>query len=421
MLQVPQVDFASFKYAVTFDGGGESLQWTGPSSAIENMVSRIMAAGQISLLNPPAANATWTLDFWGPSIRCADVPRNIFEEISLNIWNSYNYISVSESYTYLSWIPGILDDELRDSSFINGSGPPLYLPFWYGAAESGPSNYTLESPSRDTLSLEGPLSLYIAVLPGGMEVDIFYSDPGDDLGLPGMRASYGNISAEFICLYRPIKRLSDSLTPCGDLFENETITDRDPRLALKAFTNATMLQCSMINTSYSVEFEFLNGLQNIRSVSNRTSHPDVLNGNTYFRTTPESCASFHTAEDPEIAIPSCEVDVSALRLVSYQSIMAAFNGMVTGSVTQPSVLDPSVNTTVLRTVLKDTHELAFLSNGFYARGDSEPYYFYSSYNDSSRMTVASPAASGTRGSLGAAIEELFENITLSLIMEPYFQ
>lgn len=424
--QIPQVDFTSFKYAGNF-APGINGEWTQPSQAVEYVVSKIMSAGQIPQIRPPAPNATWTLDFWGPGLRCIDASEDMFGEIFVNIWNSYRPTQAA-TYDFLSWVPWSQGDYEfpNNETFFNGSRPAAYLPFLYGTHNISESDVRgikvvpQIGPSTASSTTDGPLSLYIAVLPRAQDVQIGYdynaTTPEDTLRLTYFSPTDDNDF--YFCQYEPIKRLSDSQPNCstGYPITRPPLTVEDTRLASKAFENAALLQCSMINTSHSVEFEFLNGQQNIRAASNKTIHPDVLNGSLFYYSNALE-GSFDTQ-------PSLQFDVTALRLISYQSIMAAFNEMITGSITRLSTDSPApVNTTILRTVLRDANELAFIKDldseavNKTEKSGLSPHDIEKFYPG---LGVSSPLTSA-RGPLGAMIEELFQNLTLSLTAEPYFQ
>lgn len=93
MLQVPQLDFSSFNFAgglqiIQAERDYDGLVWTGPSQRLQHTAMAVMGLGQILPISPPAPNATWKLDFWGPALRCDNVAQPERDEIYTNIWNS---------------------------------------------------------------------------------------------------------------------------------------------------------------------------------------------------------------------------------------------------------------------------------------------------------------------------------------------
>lgn len=110
----------------------------------------------------------------------------------------------------------------------------------------------------------------------------------------------------------------------------------------------------------------------------------------------------------------CIVDLSALRLLSYQGIMAAFNQLIIGSSTLRERRGSlEANTSVMDTVLAETEELAFL-------WDWKPHNFQP-LSPEAYQGLSGERVLGTRGALKSTLEELFQNLTISLLAEPYFQ
>ena len=447
MLPVPQFDFGSFKYAAGMKYYNTYWQWSGPSQAIQYMASRVMAAGQVLPVTPPATNATWTLDFYGPALQCDDVPETKKDQILTNIWNSYN-VGDPASYGFLSWVPWSPSDYGENANITgNSSDPAPYLPFMFdfikiysGSSYGGEYVVPKMGPPSSSLSTGGPLSLFIAVLPGTQSVSIREVIPGQNQ--EGDQQAYKDIyysppvnaGSPGLCSYRTIRHVTDTFANC---------TSAPKNVVAIAFENATLLQCDLVNTSYSSDFEYSNGQQVIRLRPDTMRSPAVVNGSAQFigpnGDSPQltDCGSFRVDENadpsgsgyeaPNIS-QDCDFDLSALRLLSYQGIMAAFNQVIVGSSQRKydsSTQTISANTTIMRTVLADTEELAFMR-------DWAPSSYGSSGSDDLQTLVANSSAKvfqgltgerlfGTRGALKSTLEELFLNYTISLLAEPYFQ
>ena len=175
------------------------------------------------------------------------------------------------------------------------------------------------------------------------------------------------------CNFRSIQSFRDRVAT--DCVPNGTLT------ADAVFQGSTLLRCDMVNTSYSVDLDFLNGVQNVRVSSNTTGDSPTVNGSAYF-------------PGPETNIS----DLDAVRALSYQGMMAAFNQVVLGTVE-----DSKENTSIMRTILAETQELAFIQETLL-----------------SNSTARSGQGPGTRGSLNSTLEQLFENYTISLLSDPFF-
>lgn len=208
MLPVPKFEFGSFKYAAGMGFYNNYWLWSGQSQAIQHMASRVMAAGQVLPVTPPAPNATWTLDFWGPALQCNDVPETKSDEIFTNIWNSYDVDDSGDPalYGFLSWVPWSPSDYGENENFTgNSSNLAPYLPFMFdflkvysGADYGGVSVIPKMGPPSTPLSTGGPMSLFIAVLPGSQYVSITRVVPGHNHN--------GDMEAHKEILYSPTRK-----------------------------------------------------------------------------------------------------------------------------------------------------------------------------------------------------------------------
>jgi hypothetical protein len=141
---------------------------------------------------------------------------------------------------------------------------------------------------------------------------------------------------------------------------------------------------------------------------------------------PYNCTSIFQANPNEaFGYPHhCALHTEAVRLVSYQGIMAAFNEMFIGSITSTSGYDFNFNTTVASTILAQTTELAFL-RGITLAGDvyTDLRTFLLEMNSSAPgyQGLVNPHLPNSRGQLKVALEEIFQNYTVSLLAEPYLQ
>lgn len=255
MLRVPQIDFGSFKYAARFDTIGDyRWAWTGPSRAIQHMASRVMAAGQVLPVTPPASNATWTLDFWGPALQCNDVPETKSHDIFTNIWNSYNIVVEAHPwprYGFLSWVPWSLRESWPDQIHYSPADWNItpydvaqYRPFLL----DGPAyNFTnkfdyppivglgrpdwhipKQGPPSSLVSIGGPLSLLIAVLPGSQYFQIW------DIDKAGSHVNKYVVyqlkdGDEVFCDYGTIGHVTDELNNCTSESANITIPKKHCR------------------------------------------------------------------------------------------------------------------------------------------------------------------------------------------------
>ena len=256
------------------------------------------------------------------------------------------------------------------------------------------------------------LSLYIAVFPSARTLSkhngsITFSNPADDSVAKARNLS----STAFHCEYRTVDSLSDKLSQCT--------SPVDVEVAALAMRDTTLLQCDMLNRSYTVDYVFSNGRQIVRPRSENIEASLPLTGQLHFEDISANCTSFQPSS-PKYG--PCETDITALRLVSYQAVMKAFAEQITGSIETtgqfPDVFNSwkpvKMSTSVLRTTLRETRELSFLRELGSERSIwpslTAKFAFGKGQEDL-----------GTRGPLGPTLEALFRNLRLSLTMEPFFQ
>ncbi|KAI0528393.1 hypothetical protein GGR58DRAFT_509434 [Xylaria digitata] len=127
---VPNFDFASLRYvgdiriigAVSTGSQGplyEECFYLGPNSEVQRVANAVAGSGTILIpITPPAANSSWQLDFYGPSLSChpmdnytrlqveSTIARWLWNEIdqfgNLNCMNPSNYLGWSGYLAYVS-------------------------------------------------------------------------------------------------------------------------------------------------------------------------------------------------------------------------------------------------------------------------------------------------------------------------------
>ena len=69
-----------------------------PSQEVIEVVKAVAATGSILPIMPPSANASWTVDFYGPALECSNVTESLRADIQANIMAAMN--STSGEYFY---------------------------------------------------------------------------------------------------------------------------------------------------------------------------------------------------------------------------------------------------------------------------------------------------------------------------------
>lgn len=399
MLQVPQLDFSTFKFAAGLEyassmgaaSATSDWEWTGPSQPVQHIALAAMGFGQILPIAPPASNASWTLNFWGPALQCSDVALPERDKIWTSIWNSYN-ATTNGSHIFLSWVPWSSTD-IRAMNLDYSVDPNL--PF---ISDIGPS------PSD--LSTDGePASLFLAVLPEMRNVLVSINE----------NRTLFQYGTEY-CGFQTIQNITDSIDCNDSTFTVATV-----------FQNSTLLQCDLVNTSYSVEFSYSSGAQDVQVLADLTGNSLIVNASAYFTgPTPnfQNCIEFQTDVTAYSPVNNgtmpCVFDINAVRLLSYQGIMAAFNNLVIGSV-QNLGSSATTATKVMGTILGNTEELAFIRDWV---PNNSPYAnFQTTFLSEAEwafLGLTNTNLPNSQGDLRSTLEQLFQNYTISLLAEPYF-
>lgn len=355
--QVPQLDFATLKYlkpmSVDGDSGVNGVQtngykqytFNGASYPVARIAEAVARLGQILPITPPAPNSTWTIDFWGPALDCHGVPDAESEYIWLDVWNGMATSGADAycagGYTYLSWSP------YNPSS---GIPVPVYNGVDSAIAPFQPVGAHVMTLSNDVinyqqLTIDGnltgrPMQLFVSILPAMSQLTMGEGQTYDEPRIFGFR---GDAACEIeivdsahaptpdyappICYYMQTSNLDHYLN-CSTAHRNLHYAPRE------FYANATLLQCDVLNTSYSMDFSYVDGVQNVTAHRNQTGSSPAVNAFADFAG-PEyaGCPTLGTnsPEDPTRISTNCTVDPATARQLSYQAIAYAFNDIVRGS------------------------------------------------------------------------------------------
>ncbi|KAJ5403013.1 uncharacterized protein N7487_008909 [Penicillium crustosum] len=382
MKRTPRVDFTSANFGVLTSGvyvNTTPSKWAtaymGPSSETESIVSSVATQGTILQIEPPAANSSWSVEFYGPMIVCDNVNQTLANHITQDVVLAINASKVITNdtqelvrYSYLSWAP--------ESDTLNGS-----TPFYHA---NGSDTYTQRSlglgplvQSPDDLSrvwgpekpgVDGPpLSLFVATFPRALEYTKF----------------------------------------------QQVIKNMD-----RAVQNATIVHCALHNASYQVDLTYVNRDQTIHA-----RDITVLNGVSHFG----GVTNVDFKEGKASSDTSFLHNPYLMESLSYQSIMEAFGRLLFGSVSneihviksaqsnQNGIISGTnnLNTSILTTSLKNTEEIRFIQS-IISPGPKSPFEDYWDGRSVRASNESSPV-------LSKALEELFRNITFSLMSSNMFQ
>lgn len=174
------------------------------------------------------------------------------------------------------------------------------------------------------------------------------------------------------------------------------------------YTNMTIVRCTLYNASYALHFRYLDGAQSVTKARPRklADFPMLTYSSMRF---PSGDHSWDGRECPADS-NNCTIRWQA-EMASYQAIQDSFFNLLTGEVFLNATLG-SDNAAVSRTPLIETEAFAFFSED--ADGSV-------ALQNSGAFVGKKQPRRQFRGSVAEVAEELFENITISLLSEPWLQ
>ncbi|KAH7120573.1 hypothetical protein EDB81DRAFT_952453 [Dactylonectria macrodidyma] len=170
-IRVPRADFTSMNFASvtsTFtdiyrvsdrsEWQTTELTYEKPQSSVKKAVQGSLIAHEILSIAAPSVNASWTLDFHGPSVKCSALTEDNKGALRTRIFTQYaeawGYGALGPWKTYLSWLP--------EGTDANSSLP-------YTAV--GNNSWT----PRLTVAGGEPLSIYVMILPQDSPPDLHHN------------------------------------------------------------------------------------------------------------------------------------------------------------------------------------------------------------------------------------------------------
>jgi hypothetical protein len=210
------------------------------------------------------------------------------------------------------------------------------------------------------------------------------------------------------------------IEPLACTYKENDVLGKDAEEPLRDLAaNSTMLQCTLYNATYNVDFSYINGEQKVTAeVGQRDEAILALKG--LYGPGGTDCA--HKAiEDAKL---KCDFDLKPVRRLSYMAMLDSLLGVIGGTVgIYQAKLD--INSFVTRTTLMDTTELKFMSDdAFQVNDESHKPFIQIALNDYGRPDIAGlmePSVPGTSPSLIQGIEQIFQNMTISLLSTPQFR
>jgi len=407
-LNVPNVDFYSMnlaapmaEYGTTGSGKGEepgfAYFYAGPSLTVQRIADAVAAQGSILPVVAPAANSTWDLQFHGPSLHCSPVSSGFRSAVLDNILN-YTFARLQGVRDgpdcgygpgYTAWHPGKMNP---NKSMME------YLPF---TGTSNSSSGALNNDNPHGYPYTDMASIFLAIAP-----TLFSSTSAKDWSV-----------APTMCRGKPWYKAG-----------------------LAEYHNtSTVLRCDVHNSTYHSTFSFVNGLQDVgfNSVTDVTDTPIVTVGevDAYFNSSnqtdmalrPHACPPSLTWSPSDLSV-GCLFDPLVLSTLSYQAVMHAFTDLLTGMISLGDEEDQQAlitsTTQLSSTVLAEAPELTFCQSTQSHNQNAPPSIQQRAVTwDQQPFAGLLNTAAATDSTLPfqQALEQLFQNFTISLMSAPDLQ
>lgn len=194
-----------------------------------------------------------------------------------------------------------------------------------------------------------------------------------------------------------------------------------------AWVDGTMLQCVLYNSTYRVTFDYDDGNQNISVVLVDQQNDDkIIPHNQMIGPNPHNLQQIGCegqGDLDESQLSQCYSNPEMLRTLSYQAIMDAFASNLKGAMWVNSGQQLQRKSNIMNTVLLRTQELSFLRTKAAAMtfGNMTMQAEVEAIaNDYTRGLINKDTSTSSQ-SLGDAIEEIFQNYTVSLMSSSVLQ
>lgn len=355
-VDVPNIDFRSLSFVAPMSWTGYAFNYAGPSEAVSRVTKAVLAQGVILRFDTSAVNASWTVDFNGPSLKCDHMSGTQLQRIRRNIQYAVDY----KQWFYTSWFPNSHGDKHDNTS--------QGLPFYWTTT--------------------------------GWSVPVFSE---------GSLVSTNDADLKFFLTAMPI--LAQQIVVSGPA---------------TTIVNFTAIECRLVNSTYRTTFKINDGLQSIETkLSIRDDGATLKSINKAYETNTTG-----TVVPKYICPPAnriCWFHPKFFQTLSYQAVMDAFTKQLSGQISYNFAGQFDSTTNVGDTVLMQTPDLENLGpdktayDTIYAGAFQDVLNTASAFQRDTFRGLTRTYGSKLMLDLPVAIEELFKNVTVSLMTSPELQ
>jgi hypothetical protein len=392
-MHVPQADFKSLKmvspgnfmgYSGRPNSSTEQMFYDGASRMTQRIAKTTAALGSILAIPAPGINASYGMNFQGPYLKCDNMNSTFLYEVQKSILINYgNKSNCEEYYNFLSWTAsrGHMD---MNYSVIQPVPFDNYSPYAMNLGSLGPMLRTPLVENNDTATI------YFAIMP---------------------------------------QMHHEGTAKCPARESTEGFNN-----AFSMFNGSTFLQCELWNTTYHAKFDFTGGEQKVEldfpklneSTPVPTLYASLINTGWATNGSPDpkdvyAYSGCNTVGAGRYSFKDCVVDPYVLEKLSFQSVMDSFGSLLVGGARQGDgyeVVSTVESTSILTTSLMSSREMGFLSGASSWRNNSMyvPFRFTDLFG-----TLVPDDIRITNISFKDNVEQLFQNITVSLMSNEMFQ
>lgn len=370
-MRTPRVDFTSMNFASIFwtfnditralnDKEWQTFEMTyrKPQFPVQKSVQGSLYSGSILPIAAPGPNSTWSMNFHGPALSCNALDNTH----GLGNDTISQLASELDDVRYLSWVPAP----------SNGSSIP-------GSISSDLHSITVGGT---------PLALYV-MIPPAISYSTIQTAPIPPGGSGG-RTSPANYSSEY----------------------NASVLAYETARTNYYLAYTYLQECTLQNVSYSADFAYTNGLQNITlSTSSPMNNVSYLEGFSSFAEISANASGFFPY-DPNFT--TVKLNQSDVEMLAYQSVMDAFSAMfvgyvetITSTIDEKSSIQYTVDTSMGTTSLTQGKEMSNVTQSLALQYGLLGNVQWEGKSVNQNETGTKP--------LTELMEEMFRNATVSLM------
>ena len=342
-----------------------AYRYNGPSEAVLRIADAVMSQGLISPITPPGRNASWHLRFFGPALRCGKLDGTMAGRVQHNFLEYLRQWSRID-YNFVSWVP---IDDAHNEYFRHTDDMPFRATSQNGSLDFNAGSHTIAGPE-----VLAHLSMFVAIPSGELE------------GL-NLCSSYNNGTKA--CL-------------------------------------GEVLQCQLHNVSYNVSFDYVDGVQKVDIILDHSDDEDRtpvisnISGPITGNWGPCNFMNF----------TGCVLDADPFAGLSYQAVFHAFVRNILGSISRRSGLlfdqlsdytSVDIDSKIVETVLVNTKNLASLGQAWQSDDSLQGGLSSTRRLHPQLRGLVTHTNEKPQLSLGNAMEEMFQKLTVSLMSSAALQ